>query len=124
MLNWKNPGRGARRMMEVMNLIFRNHPDLLRFLFHPENAELRQEAGWLWEEAGCFSSGEQTLIRIALNLWNSFGNVTLWDVIEKLDEENYHSVLAGLRHLRRIDPDAAPLRFRQLKLDISDSVAN
>lgn len=106
-------------MMEVMNLLFRYHPKLLAFLFDPDRARLRQQAEWLMEEAGGFSSGEQMLIRIALNLWNGHGTVTLWDVIETLDQRNYHQVLLGLQHLRRFDPDAPEMRFRQLKLDIS-----
>jgi hypothetical protein len=124
MLHWKNPGRGGQRMMEVMNHIFRHHPQLLEFLFDQESPQLRKGAEWLMREAGAFCTGEKILIRIALNLWNGYGSVCLWDVIEKLDQQNYQQVIRGLRHLRRFDPDAPEMMFRQLKLDISDSSAN
>ena len=117
MLCWENPGRGGRRLMEVMNLIFRNHPELLGFLFEPARPKLRHEAEKLMGEARGFSSGEQILIRIALNLWNGHGSVSLWDVIEKLDQENYQQVVLGLQHLRQFDPDAPEMLFRPLKLD-------
>jgi hypothetical protein len=124
MLRWENPGRGAQRMMEVLNLIFRHHPELLDFLFDSARPQLRQEAQLLLQRAQALSTGEKTLIRIALNLWNSHGSVSLWDVIENLDQRNYHQVIRGLRHLRRFDPDAPEMLFRQLKLDIRRPVAN
>jgi hypothetical protein len=124
MLDWKNPGRGGQRMMEVMNLIFRYHPKLLEFLFDSEGPQLCEEAEDLMREAGVFSSGEKILVRIALNLWNGYGSVSLWDVIERLDQRNYQQVILGLQHLRRFDPHSEEMRFRQLKLDIDGLVAN
>ena len=111
-------------MMEVMNRIFRHHPELLEFLFDQDTARLREEAEWLIREAGVFCTGEKTLIRVALNLWNGHGSVCLWDVIERLDQRNYQAVIGGLRHLRRFDPDAPEMLFRQLKLDNFDPGAN
>jgi hypothetical protein len=116
MLNWQGAGRHERRIQEVLNLIFQNHSQFLAFLFDPSEPRLRQEAEWLLAEAGAFSAGEQILIRIALDLWNGAGKVDLWDIVERLDEENYHNVLAGLRHLRPIEEDGAPLVWRQSKM--------
>lgn len=110
--------------MEVMNLIFRNHTGLLDFLFEPNRPKLRREAEMLLREARDFSSGEQILIRVALNLWNGHGSVCLWDVIEKLDQKNYQQVILGLQYLRHFDPSRPEMMFRQLKLDTFRPGAN
>ena len=116
MLVWQGCGRHERRIQEVMNLIFRKHPGLLGFLFEEGRARLRREAELLLIDAGVFSSGEQILVRMALDLWNGSGNVRLWDIVERLDETNYHNVLAGLRHLRRIDDGGPEYVWRQPKM--------
>lgn len=116
MLNWLGAGRHERRMQEVLNLIFRKHPKLLDFLFQQDQPQLRLESEHLLFDAGAFSSGEKILVRLALDLWDGSGNVRLWDIIERLDDENYRNVLLGLRHLRRIDPDEPEYRWRQPKM--------
>ena len=116
MLNWQGAGRHERRMAECLNLIFQNHPQLLDFLFEKGRARLRREPERLLDGAREFSGGEQVLIRVALDLWNGTGKVRMWEILESLDEENYQHVLAGLRHLRPIEEDGAPMVWRQPKM--------
>jgi hypothetical protein len=116
MLNWQRANRYERRMMETLNIIFAGHYKLLAFLFDEEKAVLRQESAFLIESAFGYSGGEQILIRIALDLWNGGGDVRLWHVIECLDDITYENVLAGLRHLRLIDPDGPVMQWRQPKM--------
>ena len=116
MLVWQGCGRHERRLQEVLNLIFRKHPGLLGFLFEEERPRLRREAEQLLIDADVFSSGEQILVRLALDLWNGSGKVRLWDIVERLDQENYQNVLLGLRHLRRIGDDGPEMRWRQPKM--------
>jgi len=108
-------------MLEVLNLVFRNHPQLLEFLFEPGEPRLRHEAEQLLRDACVFSSGEKILIRVGLDLWNGSGHIELWDVIERLDIENYRHVLLGLRHLRRTEMDGAEMVWRQPKRAYSKS---
>jgi hypothetical protein len=115
MLNWQGCGRHERRIQEVFNLIFRNHPKLLDFLFQKDKPQLRLESERLLFDAGIFSSGEKILVRLALDLWDGSGKVSLWDIVERLDCENYRNVLLGLRHLRRIGPDGPEMCWRQPK---------
>lgn len=112
MLNWKNPGRAERRMMETLNIIFTGHPKLLNFLFHEESASLRAEPSLLLTAMGGYSGGEKILIRIALDLWNGSGNVNLWHIIGSLDDDTFVDALLGLLHLRKIDPCEAPISWR------------
>jgi hypothetical protein len=116
MLDWQGAGRHERRMQEVLNLIFRSHPQFLGHLFETDRARLRKPPEVLLEAAAAFSSGERVLICVALDLWSGVGGVRLWDLVERLDDENYHHVLAGLRHLRPIEDDGAPMVWRQRKM--------
>ena len=116
MLKWQRPGRHEMRMMETLNIIFAGHNKLLQFLFDEDVAKLRHEPELLLTSACGFSSGEQILIRIALDLWSGSGGVKLWHIIESLDDTTYEGVLAGLRHLRQINPDGPEMRWRQPKM--------
>lgn len=116
MLNWKAPGRHQQRVQETLNLIFRNHPPLLDFLFEKDRPRLRAEPEYLLDYAREFSHGEQILIRLALDLWNGTGKVRMWEIVESLDDGNYECVLAGLRHLRRTDLGEAEMAWRQPKM--------
>lgn len=106
-------------MQESLNLIFAKHPRFLDFLFDRSEPKLRDEPEVLLSEAGCFSTGEKILIRIALDLWCGQGHVNLWDIVERLDLYNYEHVLAGLRHLRPSEEDGGPLVWRQPKMAYS-----
>jgi hypothetical protein len=114
-LNWDKAGRAERRMMESLNLMFSGHGKLLEFLFEPDRPKLRQEPEILLSLAGGYSSGERILIRVALDIWCGAGEVRLWDIIEKLDDECYAQVLRGLGHLKEIPSDGPEFRWRQPK---------
>lgn len=116
MLNWQRPGRHEMRMMETLNIIFAGHSKLLQFLFDNEAARLREAPEFLLASAREFSSGEQILVRIGLDLWSGSGDVKLWHIIELLDDVTYENVLLGLRHLRQINPDGPEMRWRQPKM--------
>lgn len=116
MLNWQRPGRHETRMMETLNIIFAGHSKLLQFLFENEASRLREDPEFLLARARGFSSGEQILVRIGLDLWSGSGDVKLWHIIESLDDSTYHNVLLGLGHLRPIDPDGPEMRWRQPKM--------
>lgn len=115
MLNWKNTNRYEKRMQEVFNQVFRYNPWLLDFLFDKEMPQLRLEPERLIGDAEAFSSGERTLIRVGLDLWNGSGNVGLWEIIEKLDIHNFQGVIGGLGHLRQIEDDGYGIVWRQPK---------
>jgi hypothetical protein len=116
MLNWREPGRHQNRMMETLNIIFAQHGELLEFLFEKDCPRLRQEPEVLLERSWGYSSGQQILIRTALDLWSGGGDVKIWQVIEGLDDSTYENVLLGLLHLRRIDDDGPEMRWRQPKM--------
>ena len=115
MLQWTKTNRHEARMEEALCLIFRNHPKLLEFLFDRTSPKLRQPVEQLQFEAGVYSCGEQILIRVALDLWNGSGEVTLWDLVGRLDVRNYQNVVRGLVSLRRIEDEDLGILWRQPK---------
>lgn len=106
MLNWENVGRHQKKMMEALNIIFKGHDKLVKFLFEDGRPRLRQEAELLLKAASGFSSGERLLIRVAIDLWNGEAGVRLWELLERLDEENFEQVFKGLCHLKKSEDEA------------------
>lgn len=115
MLDWPGAGRGERRMLEVLNLIFVNNYDVLLWIFDPSRPRLIHDAASILDTAEELPPDSRALIRLAVALWCGELAVSLWEIIELQDEQTYHDVLAGLGHLRKIDPDGPEYRFRQLK---------
>ena len=96
MESWREATRTERRQYRIICLIFSNHPKLLEFFFDPEKPRVRFEPMDMLKGAGCFSSGEQVLIRVALDVWSGSGNAKIWQLLEKLDHDNFSNVLKAL----------------------------
>jgi hypothetical protein len=105
MLEWNCVGRHERKMMETMNIIFNGHEKLLNFLFEHNRPKLRQEASLLLQAACGFSSGEQLLIRVGIDLWNGEADVKLWELVERLDENNFEQIFKALLYLKKSEDD-------------------
>lgn len=100
---WSRASRAERRLFLLIEQIFSNHPQLLEFFFDKSQPRIRFEPLDMIKEAGCFSSGEQVLIRVALDMWSCSGNAKVWQLLETLDHENFSNVLKALdnwRHYR------------------------
>ena len=117
MLDWQNAGSHELHLQVVLNLIFRKHSKLLEFLFEINKPRLCAEPRILLAESGGFSSGEQLLIRIALDIWDGSGNARISDIIKSLDDENFRNVLASIWNLRSFEERGEHFVWRQLKLD-------
>ncbi len=100
MIHWEKATKTDRRLFEAISRVLANHPHLLKFLFEPERARLRAPADLLREESKDFSSGEDLLIRVALDLWSGSGDAHIWELIEILDDENLNHVADALQFLR------------------------
>lgn len=106
MLHWKDCTQEERRLSEIMYLLFKSYPELERFLFQSEVPRLNEPPDVLLENVGCFSAGEQILIRVALDLWSGEGCAKLSDILHRLDDQNFTNVIAGLLYNRlpQLDP--------------------
>jgi hypothetical protein len=100
METWRDATVAERRQYQLISLIFSKHPKLLEFFFETQRPRIRFESEKMLDEAGCFSSGEQLLIRVALDLWSGSGNALVWQMVEILDHENFSNVLKALDNWR------------------------
>jgi hypothetical protein len=108
MLLWKDCTQEEHRLAEIMYLLFKSYPALEKFLFQSRVPRLNEPPDVLLNQAGCFSSGEQILIRVALDLWSGEGGTKLSDIIHRLDDNNFTNVMAGIVYCRlpQLDPTA------------------
>ncbi|MGE3759869.1 MAG: hypothetical protein AB7H97_19035 [Pseudobdellovibrionaceae bacterium] len=96
---WQSATKADHRLWFVIKIIFRNHPELLDFLFEKDEPRIRLEPLELRKQALCFSSGEELLVRVALDVWSGSGNAKIWQLIETLDCDNLSNVLEALSFL-------------------------
>lgn len=99
-LLWKHASPGDLKLLRLITFLLSRHPKLIPFLFRPDRAELQGPPPELIQEARAFSSGEQLLVRIALDLWSDSGNATLWELLKWLDPLSFDHTLFVLRYLK------------------------
>src|ERR1700722_5325782 len=115
----KTETKTDQRLLEVIGHMFCKHLYLLDFFFDPNEPRLRRLPEELLKESAVMSSGEDLLVRLALDLWSGSGDARVWELIEILDEENFIYVLRALYELGNKCPGGwqGPV-MRQSKMDI------
>lgn len=93
------------KLITAVGLIFSFDEHWLNFFYSHQNAGLRLGPEEMLMEARCFSSGEQIMIRVALDLWTHGSYASLSSVAETLDWENLTRVLLAIMTLRDISID-------------------
>lgn len=83
----------------AISLLLANDPMLLDFLLKPCRTALCAPPARLRREARCFSSGQQILVKTALDIWGDYGSVQLSDIIFRLDELRLSSFLLAVEYL-------------------------
>ncbi len=99
MRTWEQASAGDLLRGEVISLILLDHPQLEEFLFHPSEARLRETPDQILKLSKSFSSGEQVLLRVALDIWSGTGDAKVSHLLRVLDEQSLVNVLNGLRFL-------------------------
>jgi hypothetical protein len=102
MNSWVNPGECDRRVFRAIEILLSNHPQLLDFLFKKKEALLSSSPQSIKRKSRCFSSGEQILIQIALDIWSGSGKAKFLDIVNRLDIENINHVISTMQYLNRI----------------------
>lgn len=98
-IQWREALVSERELLIAIKRLLSRHPDLILFVFDKHRPKLRCEPEILLQESEAFCSGEKILIRVALDLWNSSGDARLPDIMGRLDEGNFHNVIAAIRYL-------------------------
>jgi len=98
-IHWEHASQGDRDLLQILRGLCEQHPKLIDFMFHPTRAALRAEPKTLHREARCFSSGEQILVRVAIDLWGNLDHVKLSE-LGRLDSSNFQRVIAAFSRIR------------------------
>ena len=101
METWRDAKPADRHLYNSISIIFRNHPEMLLFFFEGERPRLRHDPMEMRKLSCYFSSGEQLLIKVALDMWSGGGNAKIWQILETLDAENFANVLEALAFLKQ-----------------------
>lgn len=80
---------------------------MLTFFFDPiDTNELRERPDYLLNDSWEFGSEKQILIRAALDIWSSSGNLFLWELLDRLSKENTEKVILALENYKRIETNS------------------
>jgi len=69
MLKWKEPSNDDLKRLKAISILLDDDERFIHFLFHPRKSQLASSPETLKKEMKCFSSGEQTLLLIAMDIW-------------------------------------------------------
>ena len=99
MIRWPRATKTDDRLLSIIGHLCSQHLYLLDLLFDPNEPRLRRAPEELLEESVNLSSGEDLLVRVALDLWSGSGNARIWELVEVLDGGNFINVLKALFEL-------------------------
>lgn len=89
------------RIDSIRKLLNRGESKLINYIFHNPD-DVTDFGGYAIDpkqvlyNIGVLSSGEQILIKVALDIWGGYGKTSLEDIIWRLDSENFQAVLQAL----------------------------
>jgi hypothetical protein len=81
---WEGARDSERKQFLAISMVFGGRKDLLSWLFDPTIARLRFPAEVLKKNCRGMSSGDQVLIKIAIDLWCEQGGARITD-LQSLD---------------------------------------
>lgn len=53
-------------------------------------------------DIGVYSSGEQIMCRVAMDIWGEYGNTKLFDICRRLDSSNFKAAMFALVEFRKL----------------------
>lgn len=103
---WETATVSEQELCIAMTKLFATNDKLLTFVFDKDEPRLRAKPHQLVTEARSLSSGENVLVRLALDIWNDTGGVRITELLSRLDPTNFHNAIAALRYLgpKPLDP--------------------
>jgi hypothetical protein len=96
---WSTADHGEKILKRALSLLFHRNDNLLHFILNPDYPRLRAPSDVIKEQARSFSSSEQILIQIGLDIWDGSGGIHFNDLYENLDQRNFQKVLLVLNYL-------------------------
>ena len=100
MINWKHASKDDLKRLKAIKIILDEHEKLLDFLFHPAKACLASSPESLKEKMRCFSSGEQVLLLIAMDVWGTYGGIHFDDLYTSLSDKSLKNCIKALSYVK------------------------
>lgn len=88
--------------LHAISLLLANDYSLLTWILSEDRSDISSDPETLINQSKClFSSGEQLLLLVALDLWNGSGNANIADLVD-LDEVHFETFSMALEVAREI----------------------
>ncbi len=94
-LNWKNYSTTEKRLFEVISILLDHRLDHLHYIFDLNEPKSRLIATELYANSIRFNPVDSTMIRLALDIWASEGNIFFHEIFF-LPKEQFHRVVRCL----------------------------
>ena len=101
MATWDTVDSDTYNRLIIIKKMLRDDPCLLDFLFDPSEAELCVSPSVVLDRFHFLSSGEQLLIRVALDIWSGEGHAEVRDILSTLDPYRFDDVIQALCRTQR-----------------------
>lgn len=104
MFEWKHAGQGDRTRLLAIQTACANHPSIVTNLIRPDKPEMFGPRHEMLARIGAWSSGEQVLARLAIDIWfwPDEASVNIMDLVRRLDDRNFDNVMGALGIARKI----------------------
>ena len=100
MQQWEGATKYEQRQYLAIAQIFQNNSKLLEFFFSLTQPRLSRPPEQILKDARVFSSGEQVLVSVALDIWDGSGATKLMDVFAKLETSQAANILKTLMNFQ------------------------
>lgn len=96
MIKWNSASKNDVKRLTAIKILFDGQPNLINFIFHPLKPKLAKTHEKLKEEMLSFSSGEQTLILVAMDIWGTYGGIHFDDLYTRLSPRAFNNCMKAL----------------------------
>ena len=98
-MSWENADNNDKTLKRALSLLLHRNDKILHLMLNPDNPRLMASPAVLKGHSQAFSSSEQLLLRIALDIWDGSGGIHFNEVYENLDHRNFQKMLLVLNYL-------------------------
>ena len=100
MLKWTNTSKDDQKRLKAITILLDNDERLVRFLFHSTKSQLSTTPEILKAKMKCFSSGEQVLLLIAMDIWGTYGGIHFDDLYTNLSPSSFKNCITALAFIK------------------------
>lgn len=102
METWIDADSGCKKRFEIVSVALRHNQKLIDFLFLKHKAEMFSGADEVLRKSGMFSSGEQVLVKVAVDIWFNESRSSIFDICRRLDPNNFVAVMEAMVAFRAL----------------------